>query len=48
MIKNVGEICKKQTTVETEVHRGSAFCRRCEYFNGILEGKAISCVCHES
>ena len=48
MIKKVGEVCQKQTTVETEVHRGSAWCRRCEFFNGMIEGKLISCKCHEA
>ena len=45
MIKKTGKYCKKQSNRETEVHAGSSWCRtRCKYFNGMLEGKVISCL----
>ena len=39
----LGEICKKQSTTEREVHAGSGWCRRCELFNGMIERKLMSC-----
>ena len=43
MIKDVKTLCNVQSNNERDVYAGSGFCRRCKYFNGMLEKKCISC-----
>ena len=44
MKKPIKTICKYRSDRETEVYIGSGFCRRCPYFNGIVNKKEISCL----
>jgi hypothetical protein len=43
MIKPTKTLCHVQSNTERDVYAGSGFCRRCQYFNGMLEKKCISC-----
>lgn len=44
MIKDVKTLCHVQSNNEREVYAGSGFCRRCKFYNGMLEKKCISCL----
>lgn len=44
MKKLVKNLCKFRSDKETEVYVGSAFCKRCRYFNGMINKKTISCL----
>lgn len=41
-----GIICNTKSSVETEVHTGSGFCKRCKFFNGVCstDKTYISCL----
>lgn len=41
-----GIICNMKSSIEAEVHVGSGFCKRCEFFNGICstDKMCISCL----
>ena len=44
MKKLVKNLCKFRSDKEAEVYVGSAFCKHCRYFNGIINNKTISCL----
>lgn len=43
MIKYVKQRCKVKSNSEREVYTGSGYCRRCEYFNGMIGRESMSC-----
>ena len=44
MIKQAKTLCRVQSDNEREVYAGSGFCRRCKFFNGMIERKVMSCL----
>lgn len=49
MLRKIHSFCTVCSNQETEVHAGSAFCRRCKWFNGLLKREGvISCLRHEA
>jgi len=43
MIKPAHSLCRVQSNAEREVHAASAFCKRCQLFNGMVDKSHISC-----